>query len=223
MIYLDDCEGNADESNEFDSSQVRNFDDVMIQHPELQQSSLSTLSSKSSNSAQQAQEENLRQIIWEREVLLETLTLSKKGSGMWNTINLKLEVTHEELAGMLEDYVMSNSVKFSSDIETCDFNSMDQTLLLEGVQKYSTEWFLIYTAMKNLSCKVGRNNSSHSCSRGGKGLQDQTQDMSSLEILMHHHKSCNKSGLRRRYAGASLKTLENKLRNKRKLTILSNM
>jgi hypothetical protein len=124
---------------------------------------------------------------------------------------------------MLEDYVMSNSVIFSSDIETCDFTSMDQTLLLEGVQKYSTEWFLIYTAMKNLSCKVGRKNSSHSCSRGGKGLQDQTQDMSSLEILMHHHKSCNKSGLRRRYAGASLKTLENKLRNKRKLTILSNM
>lgn len=117
-IYLDDC-GAADELYS-------------------SQSSLSTLSLNSSNSVQQAQEESLRQIVLECEVLLEALTLSKKGSGVWNTINLKLEVAHDELSGMLEDYVMSQSVDFSSDLEICEFDSMDQTLLLEDVQKYST-------------------------------------------------------------------------------------
>lgn len=191
------------------SCKIYSFDDENG-HSELIRSSLSTLSS---NSARQAQEENLRQIMWECRVLLDALTLSKKGSSVWSTLNLKLEDAHDELAGMLEDYVMSHSMDFSIDVEICDFDSMDQTLLLEDVQKYSTEWFLMKTAMKNLSVKVSRNSCSvrSSCSNSsrGTGLQIQTPD---------HNKSSNKSGLRRRYAGVSLKTMERHLRNKRKIT-----
>ena len=97
-------------------------------------------------------------------VLLDALTLSmsKKGSSVWNTLNLKLEDAHDELAGMLEDYVMSHSVDFFIDVEICDFDSMDQTLLLEDVQKYSTEWFLMKTAMKNNKLNLTINNSVYS-------------------------------------------------------------
>jgi len=149
------------------SCKIYSFDDENG-HSELIRSSLSTLSS---NSARQAQEENLRQIMWECRVLLDALTLSKKGSSVWSTLNLKLEDAHDELAGMLEDYVMSHSMDFSSDVEICDFDSMDQTLLLEDVQKYSTEWFLMKTAMKNLSVKVSRNSCSvrSSCSNSSRG------------------------------------------------------